>query len=354
MNVWFLLQAWFRNTWSWNHSKRPSMTYVTDERRIEIVSHLSCLMYFDVVFALNGQRYLILCKIYSDPCFRCDFVMFHAHFRWVTRWGVHCLGARHEKLGTYNLYVEENTEAAWPWLLSLLSPGQYQVIQNISIDKLISTLDVVNWHNYIKNWYHHSEWLAFGVGFFVSIPRGDLLWERYAWRPCRWGCLEPLPGDLAVAKCVFYFPFWHCTVEVSQGIRANDAHRGAHTVLYSNLPFGTRPDLWNSYEIWIMKITLNSKLRKAVLLIVSSFPVFSGEMWWLSKFGTSCVARHSQSFWDSLGTKAWSRNLGCSMSRDANMPEIDDLLWTQLWFCGQLEWWRMIYFTWHKRIILEI
>eukprot|EP00434_Breviolum_minutum_P008802 symbB.v1.2.007761.t1/scaffold480.1/size253386/23 len=48
-----LPQAWFRNTWSWNHSKRPSMTYVADERRIEIV---------------------------------------------------------HEKLGTYNLYVEENTE----------------------------------------------------------------------------------------------------------------------------------------------------------------------------------------------------------------------------------------------------
>lgn len=131
MNVWFLLQAWFRNTWSWNHSKRPSMTYVADERRIEIVSHLSCLMYFYVVFALNGQRYLILCKVYSDPCFRCDFVMLHAHFGWVTRWGVHWLGARHEKLGTYNLYVEENTEAAWPWTLSLLRPGQYQVIQNI-------------------------------------------------------------------------------------------------------------------------------------------------------------------------------------------------------------------------------
>lgn len=121
-----------------------------------------------------------------------------------TRWGVHWLGARHEKLGTYNLYVEENTEAAWPWTLSLLSPGQYQVIQNISIDKLISTLDIVNW--YIKNWYHHSQWLAFGVGFFVSIPRGDLLWERYAWRPCRWGCLEPLQGDLSVAKCVVLFP----------------------------------------------------------------------------------------------------------------------------------------------------
>ena len=31
-------QAWFRNTWSWNHSKRPSMTYVADKRRIEILS----------------------------------------------------------------------------------------------------------------------------------------------------------------------------------------------------------------------------------------------------------------------------------------------------------------------------
>ena len=65
-NPWFLRQAWFRNTWSWNHSKRPSMTYVADERRIEIVSHLSCLMYFDVVFALNNQRYL-MCKIHFDP-----------------------------------------------------------------------------------------------------------------------------------------------------------------------------------------------------------------------------------------------------------------------------------------------
>lgn len=48
-----LPQAWFRNTWSWNHSKRPSMTYVADKRRIEIL---------------------------------------------------------HEKLGSYHLYMEENTE----------------------------------------------------------------------------------------------------------------------------------------------------------------------------------------------------------------------------------------------------
>eukprot|EP00435_Cladocopium_sp_Y103_P052798 s344_g16.t1 len=48
-----LPQAWFRNTWSWNHSKRPSMTYVAEKRRIEIV---------------------------------------------------------HEKLGSYNLYMDENTE----------------------------------------------------------------------------------------------------------------------------------------------------------------------------------------------------------------------------------------------------
>jgi len=48
-----LPQAWFRNTWSWNHSKRPSMTYVAEKRRIEIL---------------------------------------------------------HEKLGSYHLYMEENTE----------------------------------------------------------------------------------------------------------------------------------------------------------------------------------------------------------------------------------------------------
>ena len=106
------------------------------------------------------------------------------------------------------------------------------------------------------------------------------------------------------------------------------------------------------YELWRSLWSPSSEKRFCWLYHL--FPFFSGEMWRLSKFGTSCVARHSQSFWDSLGTKAWSRNLGCSMSRDANMPEVEDLLLSQLWFCGQLEWWRMIYFTWHKRIILEI
>ncbi|CAJ1453511.1 unnamed protein product [Effrenium voratum] len=48
-----LPQAWFRNTWSWGQSKRPSMTYIPAEKRIELV---------------------------------------------------------HEKLGTFNLYVDESAE----------------------------------------------------------------------------------------------------------------------------------------------------------------------------------------------------------------------------------------------------
>eukprot|EP00438_Fugacium_kawagutii_P025370 Skav236532 [mRNA] locus=scaffold78:1094282:1122857:- [translate_table: standard] len=61
-------QAWFRNTWSWNHSKRPSMTYFADQRRIEI---LPCSQLYQ-----TSELHIV----------------------------------RHEKLGSYNIYVDENTE----------------------------------------------------------------------------------------------------------------------------------------------------------------------------------------------------------------------------------------------------
>lgn len=234
-------------------------------------------------------------------------------------------GARHEKLGTYNLYVEENTEAVWPWTLSLLSPGQYQVIQNISTDKLISilvTIDIVNW--YVKKWYHHSDWLAFGAGFFVSMPRGDLLWERYAWCPCRWGCLEPLQGDFLWRNVFFISRFgtseWKFRKESEPTMHVEvpiQRYITFHLAQDQTCEIVMRYELWRS--LWIP----SSEKRFCCWLyhFFMCFPVFSGEMWWLSMFGTSCVARHSQSFWDSLGTKTWSRNLGCSR---ANV-EVEDL-----------------------------
>ena len=242
-NPWFLRQAWFRNTWSWNHSKRPSMTYVADERRIEIVSHLSCLMYFDVVFALNNQRYL-MCKIHFDPWNRCDFVMFYAHFRWATRAVVHCLGP-----GTRNSAL---TISMWKRIQRLLELELFHswVQDNTKLYKIYQ----------LNNWYHHSEWLAFRVGFCISILRGDLLWEWYAWRPRRWGCLEPLQGDL-LWRDVFFFPMKFQSGSFARNQSQRCRSRCPYSAIYPWYPSMVhlrKTSIPRTCEIlWDMKITLN-------------------------------------------------------------------------------------------------
>ena len=103
-----------------------------------------------------------------------------------------------------------------------------------------------------------------------------------------------------------------------------------------------------------MKITLKSKLRKAVLLIVSSFPVFfrwnvaTFEVWNQLR-GTTFTVVLGLTWDQSLESKPWMFNVTwCQRARNWGSSINSALI---LW---PTEWWRMIYFTWHKRIILEI